>query len=88
MNTLKVIFDFLLSVTRLIFRGKGRHQCNKPESDSGNHTGTLSPQHGSGPGSHRNDTIALPENSPTPENLMGWMLIVCATGGYLAKLLG
>lgn len=88
MNTLKIIFDFLLSVTRLIFRGKRRHQCHQPESGDSSHTGTLSPQHGSGTGSHRNDTIALPENSLSPENMMGWMLIVCATGGYLLKLLG
>lgn len=88
MNTLKVIFDFLLSVTRLIFRGKGRHQCHQPEPGDSSHTGTLSPQHGSGLSSHRNDTLTLPENSPTPENMMGWMLIVCAAGGYLAKLLG
>lgn len=88
MNTLKVIFDFLLSVTRLIFRGKGRHQCHQPEPGGGSHTGTHSPQHGSGTGSHRSDTIALPENTPSPENMMGWVLIVCATGGYLVKLLG
>lgn len=87
MNTLKVIFDFLLSVTRLIFRGKGRHQCHQPEPDDSSHTGTHPTQHGSGPGCHRNDTLALPESSPSPENMMGWMLIVCATGGYLMKLL-
>ena len=87
MNPLKVIFDFLLSVTRLIFRGKGRHQCHQPEPGDSSHTGTLSPQHGSGPGCHRNDTLALPENSPSPENMMGWALIVCAASGYLMKLL-
>lgn len=87
MNTLKIIFDFLLSVTRLIFRGKGRHQCHQPEPGDSSHTGTHSPQHRSGTGSHRNDTIALPENSPSPENMMGWALIVCAASGYLMKLL-
>lgn len=87
MNTLKIIFDFLLSVTHLIFRGKGRHQCHQPEPGDSSHTGTHSPQHRSGTGSHRNDTIALPENSPSPENMMGWALIVCAASGYLMKLL-
>lgn len=87
MNTLKIIFDFLLSVTRLIFRGKERHQCHQPEPGDSSHTGTHSPQHRSGTGSHRNDTIALPENSPSPENMMGWALIVCAASGYLMKLL-
>lgn len=87
MNTLKIIFDFLLSVTRLIFRGKGRHQCHQPEPGDSSHTGTHSPQHRSGTGSHRNDTIALPENSPSTENMMGWALIVCAASGYLMKLL-
>lgn len=88
MNTLKVIFDFLLSVTRLIFRDKGRHQCHQSEPNGSSHTGTHSPQHGGGSGCHRNDTVAPPENSPSPENMMGWMLIVCATSGYLMKLLG
>lgn len=87
MNTLKVIFDFLLSVTRLIFRGKGRHPCHQPEPGGSSHPGAPPSQHGSGVSGYRGDTLALPENSPTPENLMGWALIVCAVSGYLVKLL-
>ncbi|WP_455637978.1 hypothetical protein [Parabacteroides sp.] len=84
MKYLEAILGFLTTIARIIFRGKGKHKPNRPAIDN---TGHSSDEYGSVAGSHRGDTLALPENSPSPENLMGWALIVCAVSGYLVKLL-
>lgn len=88
MNTLKVIFDFLLSVAQLVFRGKRKCQRNQPEPDDSSSAGSPAPQHGSGSGGYRSDTLALPKRAPSPENLMGWALIIFALSSYLMKLAG
>ena len=84
MKYLEAILGFLTTIARIIFRGKGKHKPDRPATDN---TGHSSDEYGSVAGSCRGDTLALPENCPSPENLMGWALIVCATGGYLIKLL-
>ncbi|WP_455640343.1 hypothetical protein [Parabacteroides sp.] len=84
MKYLEAILGFLTTIARIIFRGKGKHKPDRPAIDN---AGNSSDEHGSGAGNCRGDTLTLPENSLSPESLMGWALIVCATGGYLIKLL-
>ena len=83
MKYLEAILGFLTTIARIIFRGK-KH---KPDRPAINNAGHSSDEYGSVASSHRSDTLALPENSLSPENLMGWALIVCAVSGYLVKLL-
>lgn len=95
MSTLKVIFDFILSVVKIIFPGKknGRH-CHPghpvpdthrpdspdPEGDGGSDGGS---------GSHPVDGAAE-EEEPSPsirsDKLMGQALIGTAIIGYLYKM--
>lgn len=84
MKYLEAILGFLTTIARLFFRGKRKHKPGRPVADD---SGDPADEHGSVVGNHRNDTLALPKNIPSPENLMGWALIVCAVSGYLVKLL-
>lgn len=88
MKYLDAILGFLTTIARLIFRGKRKHKPDQPVVDDPGNSGDQPTQYGSGAGSHRGDTHALRETFPSPEKIMGGALIVCATGGYLLKLLG
>lgn len=88
MKYLETILSFLTTIARLLFRGKRKHKPDQPMADDPGNSGIDPPQQRGGTGGHRSDTIDLPKNTSSPENLMGWALIVCATGGYLLKLLG
>lgn len=98
MSTLKVIFDFLLSVVKVIFprRKNGRHSSpdsSLPHGDS--NPGTLPEADRGGTGSHRRhpdpleseetgETATLATKSPpNPARLMGWTLIAVAIGKLL-----
>lgn len=84
MKYLEAILGFLTTIARIIFRDKGKHKPDRPAIDN---AGNPSDEHGSVAGSDRSDTVALPKKHLSPENLMGWALIVCAVSGYLVKLL-
>ena len=84
MKYLEAILGFLTTIARIIFRDKGKHKPDHPAIDN---AGNSSDEHGSVAGSDRSYTVALPKKHFSPENLMGWALIVCAVSGYLVKLL-
>lgn len=86
MKYLEAVLNFLTTIARMFFRGKGKHKPGYPPADDSGDTGSSPKEYGSSPGSHRNDTLISSPNSPTTENLMGWTLIVCALSGYLTKL--
>ena len=87
MKYLEAVLNFLTTIARMLFRGKGKHKPGYPPADDSGDTGGSPKEYGSSPGSHRSDTLVSSPNSPTTENLMGWALIVCALSGYLTKLL-
>ena len=87
MKYLETILNFLTTIARLFFRGKRKHKPDQPVADDPGNSGIDPPQHRSGPGGYRSDTVDIQTNTPSPENLMGWALIVCALSGYLMKLL-
>lgn len=84
MKYLEAILGFLTTIARILFRSKGKHKPDRPAIDN---AGDTADEHGSVSGCHRGDTLALQKGSPSPQNLMGWALIVCAVSGYLVKLL-
>lgn len=88
MKYLETILSFLTTIARLFFRGKRKHKSDQSVVDDSSNSGIDPPQHRGGTGGRRSDSIDLPKNTPSPENLTGWVLIACATGGYLLKLLG
>lgn len=87
MKYLEAILGFLTTIARLIFRGKRKHEPDQSVVDDPGNPGCPPPEYGSSTGSDRSDTLALRETLPAPEKIMGSALIVCATGGYLLKLL-
>lgn len=87
MKYLEAVLNFLTTLARLLFRGKRKHQPGYPPAEHRSNTGCAPKEHGSSPGCHRSDTIVSSSNSPTPENLMGWALIVCGVSGYVIKWL-
>lgn len=88
MKYLETILGFLTTIARLIFRGKRKHKLSQSVVDNAGHPGSEQPKHRSGSGCDRSDTLDLRETYPSIEKIMGGTLIVCATGGYLLKLLG
>ena len=87
MKYLEAILGFLTTIARLIFRGKGKHKPGQPVVDDTVHPGCPPSEYGSGAGSDRGDTLNIRETFPAPEKIMGTALILCATGGYLLKLM-
>lgn len=85
MKYLEVVLNFLTTIARLFFRSKRKHKPDQPVADD---PGNQPSQYGSGTGCYRSDTVTFREMFPPPERIMGGALIVCATGGYLLKLLG
>ncbi len=97
MSTLKVIFDFLLSVVKIIFPGKnnGRH-CHpdhpvpdRHHPDSPDPEGDGSGDGGSG--SHPVDVAEIPPDecidaADFTDRLMGHAMIATAIIGYLYKM--
>ena len=73
MKYLEAILGFLTTIARLV--------------DDTGHPGCPPSEYGSGAGSGRGDTLNIRETFPAPEKIMGTALILCATGGYLLKLL-
>ena len=88
MKYIEAILGFLTTIARLIFRGKRKHKPDQPMVDDTGDTSSQPSQYGSGIGSYRSDSLPLRETFPAPEKIMGGALIICATGGYLLKLLG
>ena len=88
MKYLEAILRFLTTIAQLCFRGKRKHIPDRPLVDDPGHAGSEQPQHRSGPGGYRSDSLDISETFPSPEKIMGGALILCATGGYLLKLLG
>ena len=88
MKYLEVVLNFLTTIARLFFRVKRKHKPDQPVADDLGNPGIDPPRHRGSTGGYRSDTIDIQTNTPSPENLMGWALIACATGGYLFKLLG
>lgn len=86
MKTVKIILDFLTTVVRLFFRSRGKDKPCQPLADGAGHPVHLPPEHRSSPGRYRGDTLTIQTDPPsTPLNMLGWGLIVSATGGYLLK---
>lgn len=99
MTTLKVIFDFILSVVRIIFPGKdsGRH-CRKDHPVPHHHSPALADPEGDGgsPGSCGGDPVGsstadtatadASERGTAATRLMGHALIATAIIGYLYKM--
>ena len=88
MKYLEAVLNFLTTIARMLFRGKGKHKPGYPPADDSGNTGGSPKEYGSSPGSHRSDTLDLREIYPAPEKIIGGALFVCATGGYLLNLLG
>lgn len=88
MKYLETILSFLTTIARMLFRGKGKHKPGCHPADGSRDTGSPPKEYGSSSGGYRSDSLDLRETYPTPEKIMGGTLIVCATGGYLLKLLG
>ena len=88
MKYLEAILGFLTTIARLIFRAKGKHKPGQPVvTILGPCLARPPSEYGSGAGSGRGDTLNIRETFPAPEKIMGTALILCATGGYLLKLL-
>lgn len=88
MKTVKIILDFLTTIAHLFFRSRQKSKPCKPMVNDISHPVGLPPEHGSGTGSSRSDTLPIQtDTSPTPVNLLGWALIVSAASGYLLKSL-
>ncbi|WP_293711258.1 hypothetical protein [uncultured Parabacteroides sp.] len=87
MKYLEAILGFLATITRMFFRNKREHKPKRPVVVNPDTASDPSDEYGSVAGRYRGDTVASPPDSFSPQNLMGWMLIVCAVSGYLMKLL-
>lgn len=95
MSTLKVIFNFILSVVKIIFPGKnnGRHcHPDHPVPDTHRPDRPVPEGDGGGTGSGGSHPVgeAAGEEKPPPSNpsgrLMGQALIATAIIGYLYKM--
>lgn len=91
MKTVKIILDFLITLTSIFFRSRRKSKPCKPLADTSGQPLRLPAEHRSGSGSHRRDTLAQPTDAPMPPdapsatNLFGWALIVAAAGGQVLK---
>ena len=97
MSTLKVIFDFLLSVVKIIFPGKNSGRHCRPDHSLPDHHHPDSPDpegDGSsdgGSGSHLVDAAEIPPDecidaADFTDRLMGHAMIATAIIGYLYKM--
>ena len=87
MKYLEAILGFLTTIARLIFRAKGKHKPGQPVVDDTGHPGCPPSEDGRGAGSGQGDTLNIRETFQKKKKIMGTALILCATGGYLLKLL-
>lgn len=85
MKTVKIILDFLITLTSIFFRSRRKSKPCKPLADTSGQPLRLPAEHRSGSGSHRRDTLAQPTDAPSATNLFGWALIVAAAGGQVLK---